>query len=288
MISMRSVPAALAMLVLASGSAAALTPEEEQELAQRISAGTRPQVIRLNESAVEDYKPPGDDRNGHEFIVIRSPWDEPIKIADHSLAMRTLQVGGGPGPNAVFIGFSGGAYCCFTAHLIWIEHRLHHQEIHLAESDLEIVAGGGPPRLRFRDVNFADWNAQIGSGPPVVLAYDPRFGEYRLDPDAMRRPPPSDDALANQAAGIRKTYEALAEGRLDPSLWIPMLKLIYSGNAPSARVLFDAAWPEAKPGKDKFLADFSRQLWAGETWRRFELGRLLEADEAFPRPAAVQ
>ena len=36
---------AFAMLALAGGSAFAFTPSEEQELAQRISAGTRPQII---------------------------------------------------------------------------------------------------------------------------------------------------------------------------------------------------------------------------------------------------
>ncbi len=147
-------------------------------------------------------------------------------------------------------------------------------------------ARAGPPRLHFRDFNFAGWNVPPGGGPapPVVLTYDPRIGEYDLDAGGMRKPAPSDAALADQAAAIRKTYEGLAGDTLDPSLWAAMLDLIYSGNARSARALLDAAWPEAKPGKDKFLADFARRLWAGETWRRFELGRLLEADQAFPRP----
>ena len=284
--------AALAMLVPA-GSAVALTPDEEQELEQRISAGARPQIIRLNDVMIEDYKRPADedalDQKIHEFLVIRSRWDEPIKIADHALAMRTLQVGGGPGANAIFVGFSGGAHCCFTAHLIWIEGRVHHQEIPLTDSNLKIEARGGPPRLRFSDFNFVGWNAPFAASPApeVVLAYDSRIGEYSLDPDALRKPAPSDAALADQAAEIRKKYEALPGNELDPSLWAAMLDLIYTGNAASARALLDAAWPPAKPGKEKFLADFTRQLWAGETWKRFELGRLLAADEAFPQPAAA-
>src|SRR5258708_11412016 len=136
--------AAFALLALAGGSAFALTPSEEQELALRISAGTRPQIIRLNDVMIEDYKRPPDadeaDQKVHEFLVIRSRWDEPIEFADHALAMRTLQVGGGPGANAIFVGSSGGAHCCYTAHLIWIEGRVHHQDIALAESDLKIEA----------------------------------------------------------------------------------------------------------------------------------------------------
>jgi hypothetical protein len=277
----------LMLLACVAGPAFALTAEEEQELAQRISAGVRPQMIRLNDTVVEDYKRPLDAPNGHEFLVIRSPWDEPIKISDRDLAMRNLQVGGGPGPNAIYVGSSDGAHCCHTAHLIWIEGRAHHQEIPLGASDLKTEARGASPRLRFNDDAFADWNAPVSvtSGPAVVLAYDPRVGEYRLDPDAMLKPPPSDAALADQAAEIRKKYDALAADALDPSLWAAMLDLIYTGNAPSARALLDAAWPAAKPGKEEFLRDFTHILWAGETWRRFELGRLLEADQAFPRPA---
>ena len=285
--------AALAMLALATASALALTPDEERELAQRVGEGARPQIIRLNDVMIEDYKRPADasdsDRKSREFLVIRSRWEEPIEIADHTFTMRTLQVGGGLGPNVIYVGYSGGPQCCYTAHLIWIEERMHHQEIPLETSDLKIEAHGGPQRLRFSDFNFANWMAAsaAGAAPEVVLAYDPRRGEYGLDPDAMRKPPPSDADLADQAAEIRKKYEVLSGDERDPVLWAAMLDLIYSGNAGSARTLLDAAWPEAKPGKEKFLADFTRRLWAGETWRRFELVQLLGADAAFPRPAAA-
>src|SRR5215471_3820506 len=70
----------LAGLALSDGIAVALTPEQEQELARRISAGARPQVIQLNETRIEDYKRSPDGPDGSEFLVIRSPWDEPIKV----------------------------------------------------------------------------------------------------------------------------------------------------------------------------------------------------------------
>ena len=294
MVSLRMASAAaLAMLTLAAASTLALTPEEERELAQRIGEGARPQIMRLNDVMIEDYKRPADasgsDQKSHEFLVIRSRWDDPIELADQTFAMRSLQVGGGPGPNAIYVGYSGGAQCCYTAHLVWIEGRVHHQEIPLGESDLKIEARAGSPRLRFGDFRFANRKAPSASSaaPEVVLAYDPRRGEYGLDPDAMRKPPPSDAALADQATEIRNKDQALAGDALDSALSAAMLDLIYSGNAGSARALFDAAWPEAKLGKEKFLADFTQELWAGETWRRFELGRLLDADRVFPRPAAT-
>jgi hypothetical protein len=284
--------AGIAMLALAGSSASALTSEEKQELAQRIASGARPQILQLNDVVIEDYKRPSDiadsDRQAHEFLVIRARWEETIELADHAFAMRTLQVGGGPGPNAIYVGSSGGARCCYTGHLIWIEGRVRHQEIPLGPSDLKIEARNGPPRLRFSDTDFARGevpSAAAYAAPEVVLAYDPRRGEYGLDADAMLKPPPSDATLADQAAEIREKGEASGE-RLDPALSAAMIDLIYAGNAGSARVLLDTAWPEAKPGKEAFLADFTRRLWAGETWRRFALGRLLGAEQAFPRPAA--
>ncbi len=284
-------PIVIAIIVFMSGSAAALTPEEEQELAQRIDAGVKPQIIRLNDTAIGDYKrPPNADPaadNLHEFLVIRSPWGEPVKLAAFNFAMRTLQVGGGPGPNAIYVASSGVGRCCFTAHLIWIEHRMHHQAIALLDADLKLLAGNGPPRLRFQDHGFTgpDAPAAAARRPDVVLAYDPRVGEYALDPDAMRKPPPTEATLAEEAADIQKQFEAAPAEEVKPILALAMLDLIYSGNAASARGLLDAAWPAAKPGKEKFLADFTRELWAGETWRRFQLAHLLEADQAFPSPS---
>lgn len=284
-------PALTIALALAVCPAFALTPDEEQELAQRMSAGGKPPIIRLNDVEIEDYKrapnASGADDKTHEFLVIRAPGEEPIKLAAYSFGMRTLQVGGGPGPNAIYVASSGVGQCCVAVHLIWIEHRAHHQEIALLGSDLRIEARGGPPRLRFEDRGFVGSDAPTAAarGPEVVLAYDPRRGEYALDPDAMRKPPPSDAELAGRATELRQKLQALPAEEAKPTLSVAMLDLIYSGNAVSARALLDAARPEANPGKEEFLSDFTRGLWASETWRRFDLGRLLEADQVFPRPA---
>lgn len=283
-------PALMIALALTVGPAFALTPDEEQELAQRMSAGGKPPIIRLNDVEIEDYKRPptagGADDKTHEFLVIRAPGEEPIKLAAYNFAMRTLQVGGGPGPNAIYVASSSAGHCCLAVDLIWIEHRAHQQEIALLGSDLKIEARGGPPRLRFEDRGFVGADAPAAArGPDVVLAYDPRRGEYGLDPDAMRKPPPSDAELAERATELRRKLEGLPSEEGRTVLSVAMLDLIYSGNAASARALLDAAWPEAMPGKEEFLTDFTRRLWAGETWGRFELGRLLEPDQTFPRPA---
>jgi hypothetical protein len=159
---------------------------------------------------------------------------------------------------------------------------------YLADSDLTIEAGKGGMRLRFRDMAFASWNAPFekSPAPTVLLKYDRGARNYEADVDEMRKPAPDAAALKKQADAIRKTYEALPEGQLDPSLWAAMLDLIYSGNAEAARTLLDDAWPPDRPGEDAFLTDFSRQLWQGAIWRRFELGAALNVETAFPNIGA--
>jgi hypothetical protein len=282
--------AGIGAIVAAGGTAMGLTAAQEQELAARIAAGVRPSMLRLNDVAIEDYKRRPGEADATEFLVIRKDGEAKITLADRGFTMRNLQVGGGPGPNAIFIGFSGGGHCCYTAHLIWIEGRLRHQEIELRESQLKVVPISGPPQLHFYDFAFAEWNATFADSPApqVILHYDYRRGEYVADAAAMRQTAPDAASLQLRATEIRKVYEGLRPGDLDSVLWAGMLEMIYAGNAASARALLDAAWPPERPGKDAFLADFTKQLWRGTTWRRFELGRVLGAAEAFPAPAETR
>ena len=264
-----------------------LNPAQEKELAARMAMGGRASIIRLNDVEIQDYKRrPGTD-DAYEFLVVRKGGEPSIALADESFTTRNLQIGGGgAGPNAIFVGFSGGTHCCYTAHLVWIEGRLHHQAIDLGDSQLRVVSISNVPQLRFYDFAFAAWNASFDESPApqVILSYDPRKGEYAADAEAMRQTPPDEAMLRLRAEEIRKVYEGLHPGDLDPVLWSAMLDMIYAGNADSARALLEAAWPPDRPGKNEFLAAFTRQLWRGTTWRRFDLGRVLGAAEAFPPP----
>jgi hypothetical protein len=275
-------------LTLAAGSAWALDPDEEQDLAQRLAAGAKPQLTRLNDVVIEDYKRSPKDFNAHEFLIIRKPGETPVKLAAQSFTMRNLQVGAGPGPNAIFVGYAGGAHCCYTVHLLWIAGEFRVQTIELFDSELKIESSGRTPRLSFYDFNFAYWNASFADSPAplVVLSYDPARREYAADAQAMRKPAPAANELAQQAAKLRKIYEELRPDELNSDLWSAMLDLIYAGNAASARALLDQAWPPDKPDKDTFLKDFTKQLWEGTTWRQFDLARVLAASDTFPPPPA--
>ncbi|HYC14268.1 MAG TPA: hypothetical protein VEC75_08455, partial [Stellaceae bacterium] len=222
--------AGILSFVAAGGSAMGLNEAQEKELAARIAAGAQPSMIRLNDVEIQDFKRrPGAD-DAYEFLVIRKSGEPSITLADGSFTMRNLQVGGGTGPNAIFVGFSGGTHCCYTAHLVWIEGRLHHQEIALRDSQLKVVPISNVPQLHFFDFGFAEWNAAFADSPapPVILSYDPRKGEYVADAAAMRQTPPDATLLNLRADEIRRVYEGLRPGDLDPVLWAGMLEMIYS------------------------------------------------------------
>lgn len=277
---------AAAWLLLGVGpalAAPALEASEDRELQELIDAGVKPQTIQLNDAAIQYYRHPAGEAGAHEFLVMSRGGHMPIRLAAQRFAMRMLQLGG-RGPNAIYVGYGAAAGCCNQAYLVWIERELRCETIELGGSDLAVEGRRGGARLRFQDPAFASWHAAPAQSPAptVLLRYDPEGRGYVADGAAMRRPAPDAAALRREAEALRRSYESLPADGLDPTLWARMLDLIYSGNAAAARDLLDAAWPVERPGEGEFLTDFSKQLWRGAVWRRYDLARALDAEAAFP------
>jgi len=179
-----------------------------------------------------------------------------------------------PEPLVIATGWSGGAHCCYTLHVLSLAPRVRHQAIGVDDNDEVgfIAAGDAPPLLQFGDFNFAYWHTSFADSPAprIILRYDPAARRYAADFPAMHRDAPDAAALKDRA------------GKTGPELWGEMLDLIYTGNAPAARRLLDLAWPSARPGKLRFLACFTRQLRSGRLWHDFHLARGLGAEATFP------
>ena len=202
----------------------------------------------------------------------------------------------GAGPDAIVTGWTGGAHCCFVIHAFWLAHDFRQQVIPVLDNDeagfLPDESGPDtPPKLRVGDFTFAYWRASFADSPAptVIFRFDPLAGRYAPDIAAMRKPVPDDVAIAAMAKEIRDAERDLPKGGSPPAplLWKDMLDLIYSGNAPAARRLFDMAWPEDREGKDVFLACFAEKLSKGIWWGSEKLGRLLEAEGVFRVSAAT-
>ena len=225
-----------------------------------------------------------------ETLTVRRGQHVLLRLRAYRFELNYRAKVSGAGPDAIVTGWTGGAHCCFTLHALWLAHDFRQQIIPVMDNDetgfLPDERGpDAPPKLRFGDFTFAYWRASFADSPAptVIFRFDPPTGRYAPDIDAMRKPAPDDAAVAAMAKEIRDAERDLPKGDSPPAplLWKDMLDLIYSGNAPAARRLFDMAWPEDREGKDVFLACFAERLSKGIWWRSEKLGRLLEAEGVF-------
>ena len=126
-------------------------------------------------------------------------------------------------------------------------------------------------------IPVADWHyidviAPMIASPAPAIIFRYRDGGYQLAPDLMKQPAPAKEELKKLAQEIhdlfdqaRKKPEEQADMILTrwnqeypaPQLWSKMLDLIYSGNEGEALMLFEEAWPETYPGKQRALKKFN-------------------------------
>jgi hypothetical protein len=229
-----------------------------------------PETLTLGDIIVERHdiasKPPG------QSVTVARGRQRLVALQDQHFELNYQHADSGP--ELIVTGWSGGAHCCYTLHVLSLVPPLQHQAIPVDDNDQVgfIDQDNAPPLLQFGDFTFAYWHAAFvdSPAPRLILRYDPGSRRYRADFAAMHKDPPDTAAL-----------KALVAKPQAP-LWGPMLDLIYSGNAPAARQLLDLAWPEGRPGKERFLACFTSQLRSGKLWQMFGLGTGFAAEADFP------
>lgn len=178
-------------------------------------------------------------------------------------------------PNLIIRTYSGGANCCTDVHVFELGENFRH----VARFDAR-----NSERVRFEDldhngiltVSMSDWHylnkiAPMIASPAPRVTFRYRDGRYQLAPDLMKKPAPPKEELKQFAQEISQLFEQAqkkpeeAEMILTrwnqeypvPQLWSRMLDLIYAGNEPEALQLFDEAWPESFPGKQRSLKKFN-------------------------------
>lgn len=178
-------------------------------------------------------------------------------------------------PNLVVSTHSGGAHCCTDVHVF----ELGKQFRHIARFDARHAEG-----VEFADldrngvltVSMADWHyvnviAPMIASPAPTIIFRFKDGRYQLASDLMKQPAPAKEELKKFAQEIRQLFEQAQRepGKADeiltrwnpdypvPQLWSKMLDLIYGGNETEALKLFDEAWLETYPGKEKALRKFN-------------------------------
>ncbi len=181
-------------------------------------------------------------------------------------------------PDLLLIEYTGGAHCCYLAHVIALEDPPRPvaviDALHTYPSFRDL-RGVGVRNVVLHDWTFAYWRAPYADSPAPRVILTPRGEAYHVDLELMEAPAPSLESLEALAKSVRsdprwQSYDPEATwnfARQPPSrLWGTMLELVYTGHPSLAMKFFEAAWPKAVPGKRAFLADFRSTLASSPHW----------------------
>ena len=166
-------------------------------------------------------------------------------------------------PDLVVSEYTGGAHCCFLAHVFELGREFRKvATLDARDGDLshfEDLDGDGSLEFVTNDFTFAYWRTSFADSPAprVVLKY--RDGAYRVAPELMRRPAPAAAELERRGREVREAPQWRAR-RMPSALWTTMLDLIYEGHAETAWAFLNSSWPRTEAEKEDFRREFLEQL----------------------------
>lgn len=259
-------------------------PEKSKQIGQRLIAG---HIVRIFHSATSEKSTVVVEKAGTVrrvlkrfgglsgfvgfFFADQITNSSPKNRRSSRLISSTLDKTGDGIPDVMLDYFSGGAHCCWETYFLNLGPTVDLVEsIDVGHSG--IIAIGVNPKggLIFEtgENAFAYWNTSFANSPlPDVILV---FSDNNLVPDfeLMRKRPPPLSELRRKAQLARakmdlEPYTGVDSTEFEVSFWGEMLELIYSGNETLAWQYFELVWPSAKPGKNRFIADFNEQLMSG-------------------------
>ena len=138
-------------------------------------------------------------------------------------------------PHVAIMGWSGGAHCCFTLHIVQLGETLRAlPPLDLQDIDVPDLADvDGAPGLEIDSSDILSYyDGSFASSPwaRVVLRFDGT--RYVVAPDLMRRPPPADTEVS---AAVARAHDHQDELNFLPEfVWGPLMRWIYQGNLGAA------------------------------------------------------
>lgn len=179
-------------------------------------------------------------------------------------------------PDVIISSYSGGAHCCWDYALISLSDppraTFEFSSAVGARFTLENTEAGTVTLIETADTTFAYWRTSYVDSPMPGIAMRLSHGQTTIAADLMRRPAPSPQELASEAARVREAIRAEMEaGAKELSIadyWRTPLELMYSGHEDLAWKFFDDAWPTGVSGRDEFLTDFRELLDQSVYWNR--------------------
>lgn len=185
-----------------------------------------------------------------------------------ALINNTPDKTGDGNPDVMLEYYSGGAHCCTTYYFIELPKSgpVAIREVDTGNAGMMPIGKAASGGLRFEtaDNAWAYWNMSFAGSPMPSVILEFKDGVAKPNFALMKKPAPSMAVLKKKAAAARKkiSNDPYTEPSMDfeDAFWSEMIDLAFTGHEDLAWQYFDMVWPKAKPGKEKFLADFKETL----------------------------
>ncbi len=179
-----------------------------------------------------------------------------------------------PTPRDIVIeSYSGGAHCCFSIEVATLADQFDLSAplvLRDVSAALIKLPQGEVYGFRSADQSYAyRWTGFAESpSPEIVLRYDQKRG-FTVAIDLMRKPKLPREPLQTTAQKMRDDTETWKNaGDSPPADYLrAVMGLVYAGDEDGARQFAFAAWPDWKPGLEKFVSDlYGCALPSGPWW----------------------
>ncbi|MCM0020838.1 MAG: hypothetical protein NBV67_12645 [Tagaea sp.] len=293
----------LVAALLASNAASAFDRPTWERLSERRTQDPAPQRFAIKGYVFSIY--PANAEHPAIFVAERRGTIVHLAAADRFNVLAFREDDWGEGPDLLIGARAAADGAGAKLHAFVLAPGFFLQTIGLGDVHAETQEPGedSAPRVQFADYAFMGWNAAAHNSPAPNLQLVWSGGKYAVDPASLRRARPNDSYDARYQAQTRAALDAWkaqggryvalaarAPGTTQtppPSLlWRYMLNMIYTGDSPAAKRLFEAAWPDDLPGKAAFWRDFLARLRQSQAWRDLDLETALDAAWLFDDPAA--
>ncbi len=174
-------------------------------------------------------------------------------------------------PNLVITNFVGGLNCCVYSHIFELGERFRKiitlytkKGIELVDLDLDKVM-----EIELEEEPIYGVFASIAGSPAgrVVLKYI--NNDYKLAPQLMKKPPPTEKQLKKLKNQIVKAFKKQDGPDLPYDFLKALMDLSYTGHLDMALKIADETWPPTKEGLPEFKKTFISCLNESEYWKAF-------------------
>jgi hypothetical protein len=210
--------------------------------------------------------------SGGEFSIFDDAPSSQIK-ADTVPFAKDLE--GDGKPELLFIERSSGLDCCTKLNVL----RATNNGVRLATA-VDLGFSKNPsfrPRsqgkgllLSAEDYSFGGWGGKGLNQPSVAVVLEFVGDKFRLFWPMMRKEAPSEQELLAQAQKVKAELSQQPEAHTDRDLPLSLvenwLKLRYSDNLSAADRFLRLAWPEKRPGLDRYRTQLEQQLKQNPLW----------------------